>query len=287
MTSFPPCQMSPQTIASLMVSTMTPIREIPRKLRTHRMRIDQKTYIVPVIFFIIFIVGILGNGTLVIIFIRHRNMRNVPNTYILSLALADLLVILTTVPLTATVYVFDSWLWGLELCTVSEFVKDVSIGVSVFTLVALSGDRFFAIVDPLRKFNTHIKYVEYQLSPPRSEDIPDILRDFKYILSLALADLLVILTTVPLTATVYVFDSWLWGLELCTVSEFVKDVSIGVSVFTLVALSGDRFFAIVDPLRKFNTHSGKATKLTISIAISIWVLAIICGIPAIVGSHIR
>lgn len=39
-----------------------------------------ETYIVPVVFAIIFIVGILGNGTLVIIFLRHRAMRNIPNT---------------------------------------------------------------------------------------------------------------------------------------------------------------------------------------------------------------
>jgi hypothetical protein len=39
-----------------------------------------ETYIIPVVFFIIFIVGILGNGTLIIIFIKHRTMRNIPNT---------------------------------------------------------------------------------------------------------------------------------------------------------------------------------------------------------------
>lgn len=39
-----------------------------------------ETIVVPVVFAIIFIVGILGNGTLVIIFLRHRGMRNIPNT---------------------------------------------------------------------------------------------------------------------------------------------------------------------------------------------------------------
>lgn len=39
-----------------------------------------ETYIIPIIFAIIFIVGVLGNGTLVIVFLRHRTMRNVPNT---------------------------------------------------------------------------------------------------------------------------------------------------------------------------------------------------------------
>lgn len=39
-----------------------------------------ETYFVPVLFFLIFVIGVLGNGTLVVIFLRHRTMRNVPNT---------------------------------------------------------------------------------------------------------------------------------------------------------------------------------------------------------------
>lgn len=81
--------------------------------------------------------------------------------YILSLALADLLVIVTSVPFVSTIYTLDSWPWGEYICTLSEFVKDVSIGVSVFTLTALSSDRFFAIVDPLRKFHAHGKYITF------------------------------------------------------------------------------------------------------------------------------
>jgi len=63
-----------------------------------------ETYIVPVLFALIFVVGVLGNGTLVLIFIRNSNMRNVPNTYIFSLALGDFLVIVTSVPFTSTLY---------------------------------------------------------------------------------------------------------------------------------------------------------------------------------------
>lgn len=39
-----------------------------------------ETYFGPVLFFLIFVVGVVGNGTLVVIFFRHRTMRNVPNT---------------------------------------------------------------------------------------------------------------------------------------------------------------------------------------------------------------
>lgn len=38
------------------------------------------TYIVPIMFALIFIIGVLGNGCLILIFFRHRAMRNVPNT---------------------------------------------------------------------------------------------------------------------------------------------------------------------------------------------------------------
>ncbi|XP_075168951.1 CCHamide-2 receptor [Haematobia irritans] len=113
-----------------------------------------ETIFVAILFTLIFIVGVLGNGTLVIIFFRHRSMRNIPNTYILSLALADLLVIIVCVPLAMLVYTQDSWTFGKSMCQITEFFKDVSIGVSVFTLTALSGERYCAIVNPLRKLQT-------------------------------------------------------------------------------------------------------------------------------------
>lgn len=63
-----------------------------------------ETYIVPVLFAFIFFVGTIGNGSLVLIFFRHKHMINVPNIYILSLALGDLLVLLSCIPFTSTVY---------------------------------------------------------------------------------------------------------------------------------------------------------------------------------------
>lgn len=86
----------------------------------------------------------------------------------------------------------------------------------------------------------------------------------------------------------FVFPSWIWGEIICKLSEFFKDLSIGVSVFTLTALSGDRFFAIVDPLRKFHSHSGRrATRITIGIALLIWILAGVMGIPALTASYVK
>lgn len=104
---------------------------------------DQRpeTYIVPVVFLLILVVGVIGNGILVFTLVCHASMRNVPNTYVLSLALGDLLVIITCVPFTSLLYTIESWPWGLAVCKLSECAKDISIGVSVFTLTALSAER--------------------------------------------------------------------------------------------------------------------------------------------------
>lgn len=69
-----------------------------------------ETYIVPILFAFIFFIGTVGNGSLVLIFFRHKHMINVPNIYILSLALGDLLVLLSSIPFTSTVYtVIGRW----------------------------------------------------------------------------------------------------------------------------------------------------------------------------------
>lgn len=50
-----------------------------------------ETYIVPVVFLLILLIGLTGNGVLALTILRHSNMRNVPNIYVFSLALGDLL----------------------------------------------------------------------------------------------------------------------------------------------------------------------------------------------------
>lgn len=68
-------------------------KEIPYTPYNERL----ETYIVPIIFFLILVIGITGNGILVLTILRHAKMRNVPNTYVLSLALGDLLASIFTV----------------------------------------------------------------------------------------------------------------------------------------------------------------------------------------------
>jgi hypothetical protein len=107
-----------------------------------------------------------------------------------------------------------------------------------------------------------------------------------YIFSLAFGDLLVILITVPSAGLIFVYDTWPWegvtGEVICRAGEFAKDISIGVSIFTLVALAFDRYMAIVNPLKKLRVRS----KMVIIIIAVIWIFAIIFGLPAVIVSKV-
>jgi len=105
--------------------------------------------VVPLVFGLIFIVGVVGNGTLIFTVLANKNMRTTPNVLLVSLAAGDLLLILFTVPFMSTIYTFTAWPFGELVCKLGEFTVSLSLGVSVFTLTALSAERYAVIVHPM------------------------------------------------------------------------------------------------------------------------------------------
>ncbi|XP_028809086.1 neuromedin-B receptor [Denticeps clupeoides] len=106
-------------------------------------------YVILSAYVVIITVGLLGNITLVKIFISNSAMRSVPNIFISSLAAGDLLLLVTCVPVDAFRYFFEEWIFGTVACKLIPVIQLTSVGVSVFTLTALSADRYKAIVNPM------------------------------------------------------------------------------------------------------------------------------------------
>ncbi|KAI1304217.1 Neuropeptide CCHamide-1 receptor [Halotydeus destructor] len=114
-----------------------------------------ETYIVPIVFVFIFISGSIGNITLITILIKEQLIRTPSYLFILNLSLADLAVIVGTVPFVGTIYTYESWPYGDFVCKFSEFIRDVSIGVSVLTLSAMSIDRYRAAFSTVMRSGPH------------------------------------------------------------------------------------------------------------------------------------
>ncbi|XP_030613821.1 galanin receptor type 1b [Archocentrus centrarchus] len=116
--------------------------------------------IVPVVFGLIFVVGVVGN-TLVMVVIGKvgytagggggggavgKRSLSPTNIFILNLSVADLSFLLFCVPFHATIYSLPEWVFGAFLCKFGHYFSTVSMLVSIFTLVAMSVDRYIAVV---------------------------------------------------------------------------------------------------------------------------------------------
>ncbi|CAF3523178.1 unnamed protein product [Rotaria socialis] len=103
-----------------------------------------------ILYVIVFIVGTIGNLLVIIVIQRNRSMRTVTNIFIMNLAAADLLVLVFCLPATAIQDVTKTWFFGLGLCKFVNYIQNMSISVSVLTLMAISVERYQAIVHPLK-----------------------------------------------------------------------------------------------------------------------------------------
>ena len=106
---------------------------------------DASRVVILVTYLLTFAVGVIGNTLVLYIIITHRQLRSksVANYYIGNLALADISFVATLPLFCWTTYTSD-WPFGDVACKLAYSVHDGVRLVGVFTLVALSVDRYVA-----------------------------------------------------------------------------------------------------------------------------------------------
>uniref|UniRef100_A0A6I8S668 Galanin receptor type 1 n=1 Tax=Xenopus tropicalis TaxID=8364 RepID=A0A6I8S668_XENTR len=105
-----------------------------------------------VVFGMIFALGVLGNSLVITVLARNKpgKPRSTTNIFILNLSIADLAYLLFCIPFQSTVYVLPTWVLGAFICKFIHYFFTVSMLVSIFTLSAMSVDRYVAIVHSRR-----------------------------------------------------------------------------------------------------------------------------------------
>ena len=102
--------------------------------------------------------SLIGNAIVVAIVWRSRRMQTSVNLFIVNMAVADLVVSLYTPRAMAISYAGYQWLvsgtFGAVLCKISMLFNQVPMIASVLTVVAISFDRFAAVVYPLQTIVT-------------------------------------------------------------------------------------------------------------------------------------
>ncbi|XP_052127010.1 octopamine receptor beta-1R-like [Frankliniella occidentalis] len=99
---------------------------------------------------IIIFAALFGNLLVIVSVMRHRKLRVITNYFVVSLALADMLVAIMAMCFNASVELTGGlWLFGYFMCDVWNSMDVYFSSASILHLCCISVDRYYAIVQPL------------------------------------------------------------------------------------------------------------------------------------------
>lgn len=98
---------------------------------------------------LIILASVFGNLLVILSVFRFRKLRIITNYFLVSLALADILVALVAMGFNASVIIFGRWMFGYRMCDVWNSFDVYFCTVSILHLCCISVDRYYAISQPL------------------------------------------------------------------------------------------------------------------------------------------
>lgn len=104
---------------------------------------------VTIVYISIFLTGTIGNVSTCVVIARNKSMHTATNYYLFSLAVSDLLLLISGLP--AEVYLVWSkypYIFGEEFCILRGLAAEFSTNASVLTITAFTAERYVAICHP-------------------------------------------------------------------------------------------------------------------------------------------
>ncbi|XP_021913919.1 gastrin/cholecystokinin type B receptor-like isoform X3 [Zootermopsis nevadensis] len=129
---------------------------------SNRVSVFESDLIIP-LYVVIFVLSIVGNSLVLVTLAQNKRMRTVTNVYLLNLAVADLLLGVFCMPFTLVGQVLRNFVFGAAMCKLISFFQAVSVSVGVWTLVAISLERYFAICRPLKSRRWQTQFHAYKM----------------------------------------------------------------------------------------------------------------------------
>ncbi|XP_061693045.1 cholecystokinin receptor-like isoform X2 [Syngnathoides biaculeatus] len=103
-----------------------------------------------VLYTLIFLLGVFGNLLIIIVLLLNKRMRTVTNSFLLSLAISDLMMAIFCMPFTLIPNILEDFIFGAAMCKTVAYFMGLSVSISTFSLVAIAIERYSAICNPLK-----------------------------------------------------------------------------------------------------------------------------------------
>ncbi|XP_033984298.1 cholecystokinin receptor [Trematomus bernacchii] len=124
------------------VSTLLTPQRARHKDDDHTLRI--------LLYSLIFFLSVFGNLLIILVLTVNKRMRTVTNTFLLSLAVSDLMMAVFCMPFTLIPSILKNFIFGAAMCKIVSYLMGISVSISTFSLVAIAIERYSAICNPLK-----------------------------------------------------------------------------------------------------------------------------------------
>lgn len=117
------------------------------------------------VYAIILFTGLVGNVSTCIVIARNKSMHTATNYYLFSLAISDLLLLISGLPAEiCQIWNPNIYLFGDAFCRLQSFLAETSTNATVLTITAFTVERYMAICHPflshtMSKLSRAIKYI--------------------------------------------------------------------------------------------------------------------------------
>ncbi|CAJ1087019.1 cholecystokinin receptor [Xyrichtys novacula] len=99
---------------------------------------------------LIFLLSVFGNLLIIVVLMLNKRMRTVTNSFLLSLAVSDLMMAIFCMPFTLIPNILEDFIFGETMCKTVTYFMGISVSISTFSLVAIAIERYSAICNPLK-----------------------------------------------------------------------------------------------------------------------------------------
>ncbi|XP_052000662.1 C-X-C chemokine receptor type 3-like [Xyrauchen texanus] len=106
---------------------------------------------IPVLYSVALVVGLVGNGLVLVVLWKKRMNWNVTDIFIFHLSIADSLLLLT-LPFWA-VEAAKEWIFGTGLCKLTGALFKINFYCGIFMLACISLDRYLSIVHAMQMYS--------------------------------------------------------------------------------------------------------------------------------------
>ncbi|XP_062909358.1 neuropeptide Y receptor type 5-like isoform X2 [Mobula hypostoma] len=117
---------------------------------THLIIPDAAHYIIVILYASATFLSLSGNLLVIWVLTMGCRTRTDITVFLINLAVADLTMAIFCIPLTFTEVLLQRWLFGEFLCPLVRFAQILSVSVSIYTLMTIGVDRYYAVCHPLK-----------------------------------------------------------------------------------------------------------------------------------------